>query len=183
MTDITSYKLTITCLVSFIVFFSNHSNAQQNTVYEKYGKTINIGIGSGIGNYGYAFYKTPAVHLDYEIDIIPTLTLAPFVLLYQFRNNVYHESVIPVGLKATCYFDQIVKAHARWDFYLAGSLGYAIRKTVWENGFTPDPNTSYGPGALYLVLSIGTEYHITKKLGAYIDLSNGISTIGLSIHP
>lgn len=183
MIDRTSYKLTIICLVFFVLFFSNQLIAQQNAVSEKYGKTFNIGIGSGIGNYGYAFYKTPAVHLDYEIDIIPTLTVAPFVLLYQFRNNAYHERVIPVGLKATCYFDQILKAHTHWDFYLAGSLGYAIRETVWESGFAPDPNTHYGPGALYLVLSIGSEYHITKKLGAFIDLSNGISTIGLSIHP
>ncbi len=176
------HKQTIVCLVFICILFINNAGAQAKPVSEKYGHTINIGVGSGIGNYGYAFYKTPAVHIDYEIDIIPTLTLAPFVLLYQFRNNAYHERVIPVGLKATCYFDQIVKAHPHWDFYLAGSLGYAIRKTVWENGFAPDPNTSYGPGALYLVLSIGSEYHITKKLGAFIDLSNGISTIGLSIH-
>lgn len=177
------YKLTIIFLVFNAALFITDADAQEKTVSEKYGHTFNIGVGSGIGNYGYAFYKTPAVHLDYEIDIIPTLTLAPFVILYQFRNNAYHERVIPVGLKATAYFDQILKAHPHWDFYLAGSLGYAIRETVWENGFAAEPGIHYGPGALYLVLSIGSEYHITKKLGAFIDLSNGISTIGLSIHP
>jgi hypothetical protein len=173
----------ITCLVFFGIFFVNLLNAQGKGISEKYGNTFNIGVGSGIGNYGYAFSKTPAVHMDYEFDIIRTLTLAPFVTLYHYQNNFYHERVIPVGLKATCYFDQIVKAHARWDFYLAGSLGFAIRETVWENGFTPDPAINYGPGALYMVISIGTEYHINKNFGAYIDLSNGISTIGLSIHP
>jgi hypothetical protein len=178
-----SYKQTIIFLFFWGILFVNNGNAQNNATYEKYGNTFNIGLGAGIGNYGYAFYAaTPAVHLDYEFDLIRTLTIAPFVTLYHYRNGFYHERVIPVGLKATCYFDQILKAHSKWDFYLAGSLGYAFRETVWETGFAPDPNTSYGPGALYLVLSIGSEYHINKRLGAFIDLSNGISTIGLSIH-
>lgn len=182
MIKITPYRLTIICLVFSGLSVANDAGAQSNIKDEKYGKTFNIGIGSGIGNYGYAFYATPAVYLDYEFDIIRTLTLAPFVTLYHYKNDFYQERVIPVGLKATCYFDQIVKAHARWDFYLASSLGFAFRELVWKNGFTPEPNTHYGPGALYLVLSIGSEYHINKKLGAYIDLSNGISTTGLSIH-
>lgn len=177
-----SHKLIIICLVSFGIFLTNRLDAQEKSGSEKYGKTFNIGLGTGIGNYGYAFSATPAVHMDYEFDLIRTLTIAPFVTVYHYSNNFYRERVIPVGLKATCYFDEILKAHPHWDFYLASSLGFAIRETVWENGFAPDPNTHYGPGALYLVLSIGSEYHINKKLGAYIDLSNGISTIGLSFH-
>ena len=179
----TTYPILILILPACVFLLTvNKSIAQENAVQEKYGNTLNIGIGSGIGNYGYAFYATPALHLNYEIDIARTLTIAPFVTLYQYGNGRYHETVTPIGLKASCYFDRVLKAHSKWDFYLAGSLGLAIRNISWENGFGPEANTLYGPGALYLVLSIGTEYHVSKKLGAFIDLSDGISTIGLSIH-
>lgn len=174
--------LTVIATGFFFLVSAYKSNAQENSPQEKYGNTLNIGVGTGIGNYGYAFYATPAFHLNYEIDIARTLTVAPFVTLYQYGNGSYHETVIPFGLKASCYFDRILKAHSKWDFYLAGSLGMATRKITWEKGFGPEANTNYGPGALYLVLSIGTEYHLSKKLGAFIDLSDGISTIGLSIH-
>ncbi len=182
MPKVTHPILTLFFLGSIFLLSVNKSSAQENGSQEKYGNTFNIGAGYGIGNYGYAFYGTPALHLNYEIDIARTLTVAPFVTLYQYRNGRYHETVTPIGLKASCYFDRILKAHSKWDFYLAGSLGVAIRNISWENGFGPDANTIYGPGALYLVLSVGTEYHINKKLGAFVDLSDGISTIGLSIH-
>jgi len=35
---------------------------------------------------------------------------------------------------------------------------------------------------LFLNIHIGAEYHINKKVGVFLDLSSGVSTIGLAIH-
>lgn len=37
-------------------------------------------------------------------------------------------------------------------------------------------------GALYLDGHIGAEYHISQKIGIFLDLSSGVSTFGLAIH-
>jgi len=169
-------------LIIAIVFINNSSNAQYTGSSEKYGNTLNIGLGLGIGNYAYSANVIPVIHANYEFDIAKAFTLAPFITVYSYRDNSYHETIIPIGVKGSYYFDQIVNAGPKWDFYLAGSLGVAIKKITYYNGYDAQNTVYNGPGALYLDFSIGTEYHITNKLGAFLDLSGGISTIGISIH-
>lgn len=172
------------------VLFSQSGFAQS----EKYGRTLNLGV--GIGYYGYINRSVPVLHLNYEFDVAKNFTLAPFISFYQYDNTYYynkknyphgyygyHAMVIPIGLKGTYYFDQILKANSKWDFYLAGSLGFAIVKTTWDDNYYGDERDDYhGARPLYLDLHIGTEYHISNRLGIFLDLSTGISTIGLSIH-
>ncbi len=183
-------------IASLLLLGLSANNASAKTTYagEKYGNTLNIGL--GIGYYGYANGGTmPALHLDYEFDVAKSFTLAPFVTYmtyknyyywgnphYPYREYYYRESVIPIGVKGKYYFDNILGAGPKWDFYLAGSLGFVIHKTVWEDTYYGDRNVSTDPSPLFLDLHIGTEYHLSKKAGLFLDLSTGISTLGLGLH-
>ncbi len=185
-------KITLICLLFFTSgAFKMYS--QEAVTSEKYGKTLNAGV--GIGYYGYADNNMPVLHLDFEFDVAKNLTLAPFISFYAYRNYYYWGNphypyreyyyrtiVIPIGVKGTYYFDQILKAGPKWDFYLAGSLGFAIRKTTWENGYYGETSVSHGSSGLYFDGHIGTEYHLNTKIGLFLDLSSGVSTFGLAIH-
>jgi len=151
---------------------------------EKYGHTLNLGI--GIGYYGYYHHAgrtLPVIDLNYEFDVARNFTLAPFVSLYSYREDEkhYRETIIPVGVKGTYYFDQALNAGSDWDFYLGGSLGFAIKTSTWDDGYSGE--TYYqNVSPLYLNFHLGTEYHLSNKVGLFLDLSTGVSTIGLAIH-
>jgi len=109
-------------------------------------------------------------------------TLAPFVSFYTYRNEneYYRETIIPIGVKGTYYLDQALNAGAAWDFYLAGSLGFALRTARWDDGY-PDNGTYYQDvSPLILDLHLGAEYHLSNSVGLFLDLSTGVSTLGLS---
>ncbi|MBI5539428.1 MAG: hypothetical protein HY951_05170 [Bacteroidia bacterium] len=181
----------------FLTILSFNILAQDANTNEKFGKTLNLGLGAGgySGFYGYVGHTLPVLHADYEFDIANSFTLAPFVSFYTYSNSYYwgnnnypyqyysyRETVIPVGVKGTYYFDKLLKAGTKWDFYLAGSLGFAIVNSTWENGYYGDKNYYHHPSSLFLDAHIGAEYHMTKRLGLFLDLSSGVSTIGLAIH-
>lgn len=156
---------------------------------ENYGKTLNLGLGIGY------HFRAPVLHLNYEFDVAKSFTLAPFISFYTYSNRYYYgdpnkgyryygyrRTVVPIGVKGTYYFDELLKANSKWDFYLGGSLGFAIVSSSWENGYY-GPTDVYGTTSpLYLDFHAGAEYHLSSKLGLFLDLSSGISTIGLAIH-
>jgi hypothetical protein len=167
------------------------------TAQEKFGKTLNLGLGIGgrTGYYGYAARSLPVFHLNYEFDVAKDFTLAPFISVSTFtndyywgnnnnpyRNYTYRETIIPIGVKGSYYFDNLLKANKKWDFYLAGSLGFAIINQSWDNGYNGDKNYYQGGSNLFLDLHIGTEYHFNNNVGAFLDLSSGVSTIGLAFY-
>jgi hypothetical protein len=178
---------TITLTILFISFFQLNATAQ-----EKYGSTLNLGV--GIGGYGgyykYANRTLPVINVNYEFDVAKSFTLAPFISLSTFSNDyrtnntnyTYRETIIPIGLKGTYYFDDILQANSKWDFYLAGSLGFAVINSRWDNGYDGDKNYYRSGNPLFLDLHIGTEYHFNSRVGAFLDLSTGVSTIGIAIH-
>jgi len=155
---------------------------------ERYGTTLNLGV--GIGYYSYIGNSRPVFHANLELDIAKNFTLAPFITYFSYqkyrkynnRDYYYRNTVIPMGLKGTYYFDQILRAGSKWDFYLAGSLGFVYRTTRWEDGYNGDRNISYGTSGLYLDGHIGVEYHINQAIGLQLDLSTGISTLCLAFH-
>jgi hypothetical protein len=181
----------------FLLALSINISAQEATSTEKYGKTINLGLGVGgySGYYGYVGHTMPVFHADYEFDVANNFTLAPFASFYSYRNKYYwgdnnypykyyyyHETVIPVGVKGTYYFDRLLKANSNWDFYLAGSLGFAIVISSWDSDYYGNRNYYRDGSPLFLDIHAGTEYHINNRLGIFLDLSSGVSTIGLAIH-
>jgi hypothetical protein len=189
-------KLIFTAIISFSIFGGKIA-AQQATsqdASESFGNTLNLGV--GIGYYGYIGHTLPVVHADYEFNVAKNFTLAPFVTVYSYRNYYYwgnpnypyrnyyyRETVIPVGVKGCYYFDQLLHAGPKWDFYLGASLGFAFRRTIWESGYYGETTiVDHGTSGLYLDGHIGTEYHMNDRLGLYLDLSSGISTFGLAIH-
>jgi hypothetical protein len=158
---------------------------------EKFGSTFNLGVGLGSnsGNYRYAGHNLPVLYLDYEIDVVKYFTLAPFISFYSYNDRynqggtdyTYRQTVIPIGVKGTYYFDDLLNLDSNWDIYGAGSLGVVIAQANWDNNYDGDPNY-YRGNSLYLNLHVGGEYHFNNKLGIYLDISNGLSTIGLDIH-
>jgi len=196
-------KLKKILLIVAVILFINNSFSQpkngfdqtKGTANSKYGNTLNLGV--GVGYYGYVGRSIGVFAANYEFDVAKNFTLAPFVHFYSFRrdyywgnknypyrNYYYQETSIPIGVKGTYYFDDILGAGSKWDFYLAGSLGFVIRRTNWENGYYGDKNyySNNGPSNLHIQLHVGTEYHINDKIGLILDLSTGVSTVGIAIH-
>lgn len=179
-------------LVLFNCFFFE-SKAQEIAGNEKFGNTLNTGV--GIGYYGYVGHSIPVLHLNYEFDVAKNFTLAPFITYftyqnysywgnphYPYRDYYYRQTVIPIGVKGSYYFDELLKANPKWDFYLAGSLGFAIRRTIWEQGYYGDVAVRHGSSGLYLDGHLGAEYHLNQRIGLLLDLSTGISTLCLAFH-
>lgn len=182
--------ITITALLTIVVCFTG--NAQST-----YGRTLNLGLGVG-GYSGYYKYaaRSPVFHLNYEFDVAKNFTLAPFISFYTYSNEYYwgnnnypsqyykySEVVVPVGIKGTYYFDDLLNATSKWDFYLGASLGFAFVNASWDADYNGDQKYFNSKGnAVFLDIHIGTEYHFNNRLGAFLDLSSGISTIGLAIH-
>src|SRR5665647_1459907 len=166
-------------LILVIAFLANHSYAQHG---ERYGHTLNVGL--GLGYYGYVYHSTPVINLNYEFDVARNFTLAPFITFFSYSDgdNYYRQTVVPIGVKGSYYFDQLLHADSKWDFYGAGSLGFAIIKTSWESAYSGPKNDNIGASSLYLDLHIGSEYHFNNKIGAFLDLSTGVSTIGIAIY-
>ncbi|MEO8147717.1 MAG: hypothetical protein ABI723_08785 [Bacteroidia bacterium] len=179
--------------ILLVILISFKSGAQKNSSSEKYANTLNLGL--GIGYYGYIGHALPVFHINYELNTAKNFTLAPFITIYSYSNDYYwgspnhpykyysyHETVIPIGVKGTYYFDELLKASPKWDFYLAASLGFAIRKVRWDSDYYGDKYAYHSESGLYLDLHIGTEYHLNNKLGLFLDLSTGVSTLGIAIH-
>jgi hypothetical protein len=157
---------------------------------ETFGNDLNLGF--GIGYYGYIGHSLPVVHLNYEFEVARNFTLAPFITFYTYREYVYwgdpftpyrdyyyRETVIPIGVKGIYYFDELLGAGEKWDFYLGASLGFAIRTIRWEDGYYGDTDITRA-SPLYLDGHIGTRLHLNDNLALFLDLSSGVSTIGLT---
>jgi hypothetical protein len=177
-------KKLITTSILFL-FLVIHFNTYAQ---ESHGRTLNLGLGVGgySGYYGYVGRTMPVFNINYEIDVARNFTLAPFLSFYTFSSTHdsyrYHETVIPVGLKGSYYFDELFNANDKWDFYAAGSVGFAIVNSRWEDGYVGDRRHFNNGNRLFLDVHIGAEYHFNNKVGAFLDLSTGVSTIGLAFH-
>lgn len=177
--------VTFTILCFFIVQFT--TSAQ-----EQYGKTLNLGLGVG-GNSGYSNYAgrpIPVFTANYEFNVANNFTLAPFISFYTFRdkyywsnnNYTYSETVVPIGVKGTYYFDRLLNATSPWDFYAAGSVGFAIVNSRWDDGYDGDRKHFNKGNAIFADIHIGAEYHFNSRIGMFLDLSTGVSTLGIAIH-
>lgn len=180
----------ITSLLFIVFQFNGYSQ-------EHYGKTLNLGLGVAghSGYYKYARRSLPVFNINYEFDVAKNFTLAPFASIYAFKDDYYwgnnnnpdryysyKEVVIPVGIKGYYYFDDLVNLSKPWDIYAGASLGYAIVNSSWESGYLGDKNYYHGSNNIFLDIHIGASYYFNERLGMYLDLSSGISTVGIQIH-
>jgi hypothetical protein len=182
------------CTLGDTVFSQKATPDADKTISsENFGNTLNLGV--GIGYYGYVGHSMPVAHANYEFNVAKNFTVAPFITYYTYQNNYYwgnahypysyyyyRQTVIPIGVTGSYYFDQLLNANSKWDFYLGASLGFTIRKTTWENGYYGETTIQNGSSGLYLDGHIGTEYHLSNKMGLYLDLSSGVSTVGMAVH-
>lgn len=186
-------KTTVFTSLFLLMISVTDISAQETSSAENFGHVFNGGL--GIGYYGYVGHTMPVVHANYEFEVAKNFTLAPFITFfsyqrynywgnpnYPYKNYYYRQTVIPIGLKGSYYFDQFLGAGPAWDFYLGASVGFALRKTTWENGYYGETTVQHGSSGLYLDGHIGTELHLSEKIGLFLDLSSGISTFGLAIH-
>lgn len=180
-------KTYLRALVVALVLTSGFGKAQ-----EKFGNTLNLGL--GLGYYGY-YYTAPALAVNYEFDVFKNFTLAPFIAgstyrsyrywgnpFYTYRDYYYRETIMHVGAKGSYYFDELLEATEKWDFYGALSLGVTFRTVRWEKDYYGDRVVRSRTSPLFGNLHIGTEYHISQRAGLFLDLSTGFSTFGLGLH-
>lgn len=173
---------------------TTHSYAQNNQPIhqahgEDFGNTLNIGL--GFVYFPYLDNSVPIVMLDYEFNVARDFTLAPFIGFasytsgdnYNYHGDYYYyrQTIIPVGVKGTYYFDRLLNLNRRWDLYGAASLGFTYNHVTWEDGYGGSDNVN-GSSHLYLDLHAGAEYHVSRRCGIFLDLSTGVSTVGLAIH-
>jgi len=178
-------------LVALMAFGLGELRAQ-----EAYGNTLNLGLGIGgySGYYRYTSRSVTVFHVNYEFDVAKNFTLAPFMSIHSYTRSYYwgnpnkpyryynyRETVIPVGVKGMFYMDSWVDAGSKWDFYFGGSLGFAAVVSRWDSGYEGDRNAYRAP-ALFLDIHLGAEYHLSSRTGIYLDMSSGVSSIGLAIH-
>lgn len=179
--------LTILTLTLCSVLIAANAEAQ-----ERFGRTLNLGI--GVGGYSgysrYAAHVVPVLNLNYEFDVARNFTLAPSISFYSYRdsyywsndNYTYRETVVPIALKGSYYFDELLDANESWDFYAAGSAGFAVVNSRWEAGYNGDRNHFNRGRSVFIDLHAGAEYHFNNRTGIYLDLSSGVSTIGFAFH-
>jgi hypothetical protein len=159
---------------------------------ERYGNTLNLGVGVG-GYYGYYRYignSLPIFNINYEFDVSRDFTLAPFANIHSYsryrnwedKKYNYRETGFSVGVKATYYFDALVNARPKWDFYVAGSVGFVAIISRWDAGYDGDKDYYRNQRPLFLDFHLGTEYHVNNRLGLFFELSTGVSTLGIAIH-
>jgi hypothetical protein len=174
-------KTKIYAIAIVLMTLGSTLSAQDNMFYEKHSGVLNLGVGLGgySGPVGRAF---SVFDINYELGITQNFTLAPFITFYSYSDGNYTAMVAPVGVKGTYYLDQLLQAGPNWDFYVAGSLGVAIVGTTWNASYTGDRNYYSMTNPLYLDFHLGTEYHISRFLGVFLDLSTKVSTIGIAIH-
>jgi len=169
---------------------NNDRPVRRSSKAEEFGHTLNIGI--GLAYYGYLGSSVPFLGFNYELNVARNFTLAPSIGIASYRSYndyaymgsryYYHETIIPIGLKGTYYFDEILNAGPNWDFYLAASLGFNINRVSWDDGYHGNRDVYGGASRVYLDLHIGAEYHVSRSIGLFLDASSGISTFGLAVH-
>lgn len=187
-------KKRIITLMTLLTLLSVGIKAQEQAYPEKFGRTLNLGL--GMGYYNTVSRPLPMLNLNYEFDVFRNFTLAPFIGFesysdYYYWGSVsdpyksyrYRQTVIPVGLKAMYYFDEWFHAGSHWDFYIGTSLGFAYTSTTWASdyhGSTSSVSSVVNP--FYAAMHIGAEYHITRRTGIFLDLSNVGSSFGFGFH-
>jgi len=176
--------LTLTVALILLTLGTSLSAQRHSSYSEGYGNTLNLGIGIGgySGYYGYIGHTLPVFDINYEFEVAKNFTLAPFVTFYSYSDPNYTTYVTPIGVKGTLYLDQLLHAGSRWDFYVAGSLGVSLVSTTWNSDYYGNRDYYNSTDPLYLDLHVGTEYHLSRNIGAFLDLSTGVSTIGIAIH-
>jgi len=142
---------------------------QTASAQELHGSTLNLGLGIG-GR------QVSVFHINYEFDVAPAVTLAPFVSFYDYSN------FIPIGLKGSFYFDDMLSLDSNWDLYAAASLGLGLVSDEWDNQYHRDRYRFRGPNALFFDFHLGAEYRFTPRVGMFLDLSSGSSLIGIALH-
>jgi hypothetical protein len=186
-------------IINSPAFAQKKKNREQNTIGERennsygeqHGRILNLG--AGFVYYSNVGRPVPMFMLNYEFDVVKNFTLAPFIGFYTYTNNYYwgnknypdryypyRVTVVPLGVKGAYYFDDLLHANQKWDFYAAASIGFAFRSITWDSDYYGDQNAVQEASPLYAALHIGARYHINQNIGAFLDFSTGFSTIGLS---
>lgn len=175
------------CFALILLTTGTSVSAQGNNYGERHSGALNLGLGIGgynghYGYYGEVGHSLPVINVNYELGVARNFTLAPFISLYSYSDEHYTAIVAPVGVKGTFYLDEALNAGSKWDFYLAGSLGVSLVSTTWDDQYNGDRSYYHSAHPLYLDFHVGTEYHISNQIGLFLDLSTGVSTIGLAFH-
>jgi len=187
-------KIIILSILTLALFgYTSPVSAKKVYSGENYDNTLNLGVGTALHQYGNN--SIPFFVVNYEFQVAEYFTIAPSIGYAHYSSNYYYgngnnpyrnysysETIIPISVKGTYYFDKILNAGSKWDFYLGTSVGYYYATFTTENGYTGKTTDIDGTSPLYLAIHLGTEYHISQKTGIFLDLSSQFNTVGLAFH-
>ncbi len=190
----TTHRSFFALALTGLLFFTTVQNVSAQSSYstgthEYYGNTYNLGLGPGY--FGAYLMRSPYLTFNYEIELLPEFTLAPFVGFSTYRSNPqiygnssyrYRGTIMPIGAKASYYFDDLIELPWRWDLYAAGSLGYTFIRKSWPSEYRGPEGDIPGIRPLFLDVHVGAEYHLNSRTGLFVDLSTGVSVIGVALH-
>lgn len=142
------------------------TSAQAVQERELHGSALNLGVGIGAR-------QVSIFHANYEFDAASNITLAPFISFYDFTNY------IPIGVKGSFYFDEVLNLDREWDLYAGASIAMGIVSDGWNEQYYRDLYRFRGPNAMLFDAHIGMEYQVTPRVGMFLDLSGNAQTIGL----
>jgi len=170
--------------------------AQTTNTAEKHGMVLNLN--AGLGYYFYVGRTLPVTSINFQFDVFKNFTLAPAIGMYSFNKNyLWRDSnlpidtyryytcnvtVIPIGVKGTYYFDELLNASSKWDIYTAVSTGFLYTFIVWEQGYRGNVNEYKASAPLYFALHVGGAYHLNHRAALVADLSTNVSSIGIAIN-
>jgi len=180
-------KTTAFALLFLLTLLGTNLSAQNRHYSDSHGNALNIGLGVGGygGYYGYYGRSLPVFSINYEFGVANNFTLAPFATFVTYHDyydgHGYRETIIPLGVKGSYYLDEAFGAGRDWDFYVAGSLGFSLVSSRWDDNYNSEVYYDRAQ-PLFLDGHFGVEYHLSNKVGLFLDLSTGVSTIGLAFH-
>jgi hypothetical protein len=175
----------------FAAILAINLSAQDNEVFSKGDKVLNVGIGFGGGYYSGFFYsgysRSPFFSGSFDVGIIDgfldnaTVGIGGYVGFSSAKwdgiNYGWKETHFVIGPRGTFNYQFVDKL----DTYAGILLGYNIvneKRTGDWSGQTYNGNSS----SVYFSGFVGARYYFTENIGAFLELgSGGLSLASLGI--
>jgi hypothetical protein len=151
------------------------SAQKKAAIGEDFGNVLNLGVGFGYGGGANALMLAA----DYEFDVYPNVTVAPFLAFRSNSTPTFTHTFVPIGAKGCYYFDQLINAPAEFDLYAGVSLGFAIHSFSYSS--PAYFGTAKGDN-LFAAIHVGGSYRASDRIGINLDLGSYYSTVGIGIY-
>jgi len=149
-----------------LLFNSNAVNAQS---FEQGDFNIGggIGVGSTLGG-GLPF----SAHVEYGIT--DAISIGGYAAFASYNSGVYKWTYTIFGARGAYHFGDLLSLPDNFDLY--GGAGLYMYGVKVDNGY----GGGLGDG-VHFGVHAGARYYFSDKLGAFVDLGNGIAYLQLGV--